>query len=91
MSQRGPADDMPLIEARLDHWVKEWKPRGAELDAAGDDPKATVQRMTQVNLIMALMLGKAWKLPEEKIKQLEQNCVTKACRQNFHIDQEIKK
>ena len=45
----------------------------------------------QVNLIMALMLGKAWKLPEEKIKQLQQNCVTKACRQNFHIDQEIKK
>src|SRR5262245_1038596 len=91
MSQRGPAADRPLIEARLDRWVKEWKPRGAELDAAGDDPKATVQRMTQVNLIMALMLGKAWKLPEEKIKQLQQNCVTKACRQNFHIDQEIKK
>lgn len=91
MSQRGPAEDMRLIEARLDRWVKEWKARGAELDAAGDDPKAVIQRMTQVNLIQALMMGKAWKLPEEKIKQLKQSCVTKACRQNFHIDQEVRK
>ncbi|HEY7179832.1 MAG TPA: hypothetical protein VIC84_00370 [Blastocatellia bacterium] len=91
MSQRGPADDMQLIEARLDRWLKEWKPRGAELDAAGDDPKAAVQRMMQVNLITALMMGKAWKLPEEKIKQLEQGCVTKTCRQYFHIEQEVKK
>jgi hypothetical protein len=91
MSQRGPAEDMPLIEARLDRWVKEWKARGAELDAAGDDTKAVIQRMTQVNLIMALMMGKAWKLPEDKIKQLKQGCVTKACRQHFRIDQEVRK
>lgn len=91
MSQHGPAEDMRLIEARLDRWVKEWKPRGAELDAAGDDHKAVIQRMAQVNLIIALMTGKAWKLPEEKIKQLQQSCVTKACRQQFHIDQEARK
>jgi hypothetical protein len=91
MSQRGPAEDMPLIDARLDRWVKEWKARGAELDAAGDDTKAAIQRMTQVNLITALMTGKTWKLPEEKIKQLKQSCVTKACRQHFQIDQEVRK
>jgi len=91
MSKGGPSEDMRLIEARLDRWVKEWKPRAAELDAAGDDAKAAIQRMTQVNLITALMMGKAWKLPEEKIKQLQQSCVTKACRQYFRIEQEVKK
>jgi len=91
MSKGGPSEDMRLIEARLDRWVKEWKPRAAELDAAGDDAKAAIQRMTQVNLITALMMGKAWKLPEEKIKQLQQSCVTKACRQYFRIDQEVRK
>jgi len=71
MSQRGPAEDMRLIEARLDRWVKEWRGRGPELDAAGDDTKAVIQRMAQVNLIQALMMGKAWKLSEEKINQLD--------------------
>ncbi len=83
MSQHGPAEDMRLIEARLDRWMKEWGRRGAELDAAGDDTKAVHQRMAQVNLIQALLIGKAWKLPEEKIKQLKQSCVTKACQQHF--------
>ena len=91
MSQRGPAEDMPLIEARLDRWVKEWKARGAELDAADQDRKVPMQCMTQVNLIIALMHGKAWKLPEEKIKQLKQSCVTKTCRQHFNLDQEVRK
>jgi len=50
-----------------------------------------MQSMTQVNLIIALMNGKAWKLPEEKIKQLKQSCVTKTCRQNFNLDQEVRK
>src|SRR5262245_4101544 len=37
MSQHGPSEDMRLIEARLDRWVKEWGRRGDELDAAGGD------------------------------------------------------
>jgi hypothetical protein len=85
MSQRGPSEDMRLIEARLDRWVKEWNGRSAELDAAGDDNKLAFQRMVQVNLITALMMGKAWKLSEEKINQMKQSCVTKACRQHFHL------
>src|SRR5262245_28515513 len=39
MSLHGPSEDMRLIEARLDRWVKEWGRRAAELDAAGDDTK----------------------------------------------------
>jgi hypothetical protein len=85
MSQHGPAEDMRLIEARLNRWIKEWGGRAAELDAAGDDPKAVLQRMAQVNLIEALLTGKAWKLPEEKVKRLKQSCVTKACRQRYPI------
>src|SRR5262245_213672 len=91
MSLHGPSEDMRLIEARLDRWVKEWGRRAAELDAAGDDTKTNIQRMTQVNLIQALMMGKAWKLSEEKINQLKQSCVTQACRQHFHVQQEIRK
>jgi hypothetical protein len=91
MSQRGQVEDMRFIEARLDRWVKEWKARGAELDAADQDQKIPMQSMTQVNLISALMNGKAWKLPEEKIKQLKQTCVTKTCRENFNLDKEVKK
>jgi hypothetical protein len=47
MSQRGPAEDMRFIEARLDRWVKEWKARGVELDAADQDRKVPMQSMTQ--------------------------------------------
>src|SRR5262249_1467704 len=85
MSQRGPAEDMRLIEARLDRWVKEWRWRGAEVDAAGGNTRAVIQRMAQVNLIQALLMGKARKLTEEKINKLKQSGVTKACRQHFQI------
>ncbi len=84
MSQHGPAEDRRLIEARLGRWVKEWGKRGAELDAAGTDTNI-IQSMVEVNLIESLLLGKAWKLPEEEIKQLKQGCVTRACREHFQI------
>lgn len=84
MSQHGPAEDRRLIEARLDRWVKEWGKRGAELDAAGTDLNI-IQSMVEVNLIESLALGKAWKLPEEKIKQLKQGCVTRVCREHYQI------
>jgi len=84
MSQHGPAEDGRLIEARLDRWVKEWGKRSAELDAAATDTNI-VQSMVEVNLIVSLELGKAWKLPEEKIKQLKQGCITRACREHFQI------
>src|SRR5262245_19955764 len=63
----------------------------ASQGAAGDDTKTNIQRMTQVNLIEALMVGKAWKLSEEKINQLKQSCVTQACRQRFDVQQEVRK
>ena len=84
MSQHGPAEDSRLIEARLARWVKEWGKRVAELDAASTDTN-TLQSMVEVNLIESLLLGKAWKLPEEKIKQLKQSCVSRACREHFQI------
>jgi hypothetical protein len=84
MSQHGPIEDRKLIEARLDRWMKEWGKRGAELDVASTDTNS-VQRMVEINLIEALLLGKAWRLSEEKIKELKQSCVTRACREHFQI------
>jgi hypothetical protein len=71
MSQRGPAGDAELIEARLKRWEREWGSRGAELDARCADEDGIVQSMTQVNMIESLLVGKAWRLPEEKVKQLK--------------------
>jgi hypothetical protein len=84
MSQHGPIEDRKLIEARLDRWMKEWGKRGAELDVASTDTNS-VQRMVEINLIEALLLGKAWRLSEEKIKELKQSCITRACREHFQI------
>lgn len=88
ISRHGPAEERRFIEVRLDRWVKEWSRRGAELDASGTDTKAVLQSMVQVNLIQALLQGKAWKLPEEKINQLRQSCVTEACRRHFRTHRE---
>ncbi len=83
LSKRGKAADSRLIEARLERWLKEWGKRGAELDAGGRDTNSVSQAMVQVNLIMALHQGKAWKIPEEKIEKLKQGCVTSVCRQHY--------
>lgn len=83
LSKRGTADDARLIEARLERWLKEWGGRVAELD--GPDQKSALQSMAQVNLMGALLNGKAWKLPEEKARRLKESCVTRLCRQNFQI------
>lgn len=83
LSQRGTAADAPLVEARLERWLKEWGGRTAELDGA--DQKFSAQSMAQVNLMWALLNGKAWKLPEEKARRFKEGCVTHLCRQNFQI------
>lgn len=85
MSQRGPAEGKELIRARLERWLSEWRGRIAELEATGADAQMMAQRMVQVNLIEALMLGKSWKLPEAEAKQLQQSCITQTCRQHFRV------
>ena len=85
MSRHGPPEGRRLIEARLERWRKEWGARGAELDAAGEDPQAGSQRMAQVNMIEALLLGKSWKLSEQEAERLKRGCATRQCREHFQI------
>jgi hypothetical protein len=86
MSERGPAAGQALIEARLARWVSAWGARAAELDSAGEnETSAVVQKMVQVNLILALIQAKSWKLTDSQKKELEQGCLTQRCRQYFHL------
>jgi hypothetical protein len=78
ISLHGPADDQKVIEARLERWLKEWRHRPAEADANS-------QGMAERELIMALGSAKSWKLSPERVKELQQACVTKICRQNFQL------
>jgi hypothetical protein len=72
----GPPSDQEIIEARLERWQREWGNRAAE---ALSNSQATVER----EMVWALTRSKSWKLSPERIKELEQGCVTDLCRQNF--------
>ncbi len=85
MSAHGPPSDQMLIEARLERWLREWNNRRAELDAPEAGEKMARQRMVQIELIGALIYGKSWKLPEWKVKQLQQSCLTQECRERFKV------
>jgi len=76
MSLHGGGKDQAVIEARLERWRRDWRSRAAEADT---NLQGTVER----ELITALIRAKSWKLPPERVKELEQSCVTKLCKQNF--------
>jgi hypothetical protein len=77
LSLHGAAGDVKMIEARLERWRKEWGHRAEEADA---NLQGTVER----ELIMALTRAEAaWKLAPERVKELQQSCVTNLCRQSF--------
>jgi hypothetical protein len=78
ISLHGSADDEKMIEARLERWRKDWSDRRAEAET---NLQGTVER----ELIMALTRAKAWQLPAERIKEIQQSCITQLCRQNFHL------
>jgi hypothetical protein len=76
MALHGSAKDQAVIEARLDRWRNDWSSRVAEADG---NLQGTVER----ELISALIRAKSWKLPPERVRSLEQSCITKLCKQNF--------
>jgi hypothetical protein len=78
ISLHGPAGDQKVLEARLERWQKEWAHRPAEADANGQGP-------LERELILALVRAKSWKLSPERVKALQQACITKVCRRNFRI------
>lgn len=72
----GPESDQKVLEARLERWRKEWASRSAEAET---NLQGTVER----ELVYGLIHAKAWKLSPERIKELQQGCITKLCSQNF--------
>ena len=78
ISLYGPAEDQKVIEARLERWLKEWRHRPAEADAS-------FQGMAERELITALGKAKSWELSSERVRELQQGCVTKICKENFRI------
>jgi hypothetical protein len=77
LSLHGSAEDVKVIESRLERWRKEWGTRASEAET-------NLQGMVERELILALLHGKSWRLPPERIKELQQSCITNLCRQNFH-------
>jgi len=78
ISLHGSAADQKIIEARLEGWRKDWSDRRAEAET---NLQGTVER----ELINALTRAKAWQLPPERVKEIQQSCITQICRQNFHL------
>lgn len=78
ISLHGPADDLKVIEQRLQRWQRDWGSRIADADS-------NFQGRIETELIMALTRGKSWKQPPEKVKELQRGCVTKICKQTFHL------
>lgn len=76
ISKYGPPGDEKIVEARLERWRKDWGTRATE---AQNNLQGTAER----ELVTALIRAKSWKPSAERIKELEQGCVTDLCRQNF--------
>ena len=76
MGKYGPAGDQQVIEARLERWRKEWGSRAAEA-------QANLQGTAEREMVEALMRARSWKVSPERVRELEQGCVTDFCRQNF--------
>lgn len=71
----GSEGDERLLEARLKRWREEWGERVEQADA---QQQGQVER----ELIYALVNGKAWKLPAERVRELRASCLTKLCQQS---------
>ena len=76
IGQHGFAGDEKVLEARLQRWRADWAERATQADAQQQGP---IER----ELIGALISGKSWKLPPERVQELRTSCITKACKESF--------
>ena len=74
IGREGAAGDERVLEARLKRWREEWRDRVAEDDLQ--------QGQIERELISALINGKSWKLPPERVQELRNSCITNLCKQN---------
>ena len=80
MGKYGDADDRKVLEARLERWRKEWGPRQLEADA-------NQQGRIEAELLSALNRAKDGTISRERVKELQQSCITKICKQQFPTPQ----
>lgn len=76
ISQHGPPTDQQVLEKRLTRWRKEWS---ARLGEAAENK----QGLIEMELVSALLHAKSWQLAPERVRELQQSCLTKYCSQNF--------
>jgi len=84
ISQHGSEADRSKIEARLKQWQSNWEKKYFELEGPNIKPENSQQAQLQVSLIMALLLGKEWKLTDYDKNELRSHCLTQTCKQAFH-------
>jgi len=80
MGKYGDADDRKVLEARLERWRKEWGARQLEADA-------NQQGRIEAELLSALNRAKDGTISRERVKELQQSCITKICKQQFPTPQ----
>jgi hypothetical protein len=76
MAKYGDAGDRKILEARLERWRKEWGSRQLEADA---NQQGRIER----ELVTGLNRAKDGRIAPERVKELQQSCVTKMCKQQF--------
>jgi len=71
----GSADDKEVLEARLKRWQEQWGNRVVEAD---DQQQGRIE----TELVWALIHGTSWKLPPERLRELQTGCVTQMCKRS---------
>jgi len=80
IGQHGFPGDEKVLEARLERWRADWRERVAQAD---------LQQQGQIEreIIYALINGKSWKLPPERVQELRTSCITKMCKDSNLVRQ----
>jgi hypothetical protein len=78
--EHGFPGDEKVLETRLQRWRADWADRATQADA---QQQGQIER----ELISALVAGKAWKLPPERVQELWASCVTKLCKEVNRVRQ----
>ena len=80
LGKHGLAGDEQILEARLKRWREQWRDRLAEADAQH-------QGQIERELISALITGNSWKLPPDRVRELQMSCMTQLCKQSNLVRQ----
>jgi hypothetical protein len=77
MSGFGPAENQEILRQRLDRWRADWTNK--------DIPAA--EGKLEMQLVLSVISGKHWRLPDAEADALRQSCISAACRTQFRIGQ----